>query len=388
MIARNREPRLAGLGKAARGVVVGAAALAVVFAAGAPAQADPDEQPTTVAEARKQVDKLEQESAVIDQKYVDAQERLKEAERQLATKKRDLVAQQAKVAKLRESVARIALQQYQNRGIDQTTKLVVSSSPEGLLRDLSVMERVSANQRVTLQNYQTETANLGDLQRASETDVEAMTTAKAEMTEARTESEAKIAEAKKILAKLTEEERRRIEEQRRAEAAAAARAAEQAREEAAARATRSGERSSQSTESNRSTESNQQQKKTQAPKTETPAPPASGRGQQALAFAASKLGTPYLYGGTGPRYDCSGLTQAAWRSAGVSIGRTTGAQRANARYISRSQLQPGDLVFFYGTGHVALYVGGNTIIHSPRTGTVVRYEPMSNMPVSSYGRVG
>jgi cell wall-associated NlpC family hydrolase len=100
--------------------------------------------------------------------------------------------------------------------------------------------------------------------------------------------------------------------------------------------------------------------------------PLTTPGDRAVAFAYSKLGTWYLWGGTGPQYDCSGLVQAAWASAGVSIPRTTYAQFDALPHVSKADLQPGDLVFFEGVGHVGIYVGGGLMIDAPRTGEQVR----------------
>jgi cell wall-associated NlpC family hydrolase len=98
---------------------------------------------------------------------------------------------------------------------------------------------------------------------------------------------------------------------------------------------------------------------------------------KAVAFAYSKLGTWYLWGGTGPRYDCSGLTQAAWAAGGVSIPRTTYEQWAALPHIAKAQLQPGDLVFFNGETHEAMYVGNGMMIDAPRTGEQVRMLPLA-----------
>ncbi len=98
---------------------------------------------------------------------------------------------------------------------------------------------------------------------------------------------------------------------------------------------------------------------------------------KAVAFAYGKLGTWYLWGGTGPRYDCSGLVQAAWAAGGVSIPRVTYAQWSALPHISKAQLQPGDLVFFNGEGHVSMYVGNGLMIDAPRTGEQVRLLPLN-----------
>jgi cell wall-associated NlpC family hydrolase len=116
--------------------------------------------------------------------------------------------------------------------------------------------------------------------------------------------------------------------------------------------------------------------------------PASGNARTVLNWAYSKLGTPYLYGGTGPRYDCSGFTMMAWRQAGVSLPRIVPDQYNATRRVARSDLQPGDLVFFDGLGHEGIYVGGGKFIHSPHTGDVVKITSLSGYYSSNYVGAG
>jgi cell wall-associated NlpC family hydrolase len=102
------------------------------------------------------------------------------------------------------------------------------------------------------------------------------------------------------------------------------------------------------------------------------------QGGKAVAFAYAQLGKPYQWGATGPgSYDCSGLAQAAWAAAGVSIPRTTYAQWAALPHIPTSALEPGDLLYFDGVGHVAIYVGGGDIIDAPQTGMDVQKIPLA-----------
>jgi cell wall-associated NlpC family hydrolase len=99
--------------------------------------------------------------------------------------------------------------------------------------------------------------------------------------------------------------------------------------------------------------------------------PTSTQAQKAVAFAYNQLGCPYVYGGTGPchqGFDCSGLTQAAWASAGVAIPRTSYAQWSALPHVSVSAMAPGDLMIFNGEGHVGIYVGGGYMIDAPHTG--------------------
>lgn len=96
----------------------------------------------------------------------------------------------------------------------------------------------------------------------------------------------------------------------------------------------------------------------------------------AIRFAQAQIGKPYRYGFTGPDYyDCSGLVQAAYKSAGISLPRTSEAMMGVGTPVKEADLQPGDLVF-PDSGHVQLYVGNRQIIEAPRTGLNVRQVPM------------
>ena len=104
----------------------------------------------------------------------------------------------------------------------------------------------------------------------------------------------------------------------------------------------------------------------------------NSKASKAFEFCKSKLGTPYLWGGTGPRYDCSGLMMKAYASVGISIPRTSKQQSTFGKSVSKSNLQIGDLVFFGNpVHHVGMYCGNNQYIHSPKTGDVVKISSLS-----------
>jgi cell wall-associated NlpC family hydrolase len=112
--------------------------------------------------------------------------------------------------------------------------------------------------------------------------------------------------------------------------------------------------------------------------------PTSTQAQKAVAFAYAQLGKPYQWGATGPgSFDCSGLVQAAWAAAGVSIPRTTYEQWAALPHVSTSALEPGDLLYMDGIGHVVMYVGGGQIIDAPQTGRDVEKVPLAGWYASS-----
>jgi peptidoglycan DL-endopeptidase CwlO len=106
------------------------------------------------------------------------------------------------------------------------------------------------------------------------------------------------------------------------------------------------------------------------------APPAQYGG--VVGIAMRYLGTPYVYGGASPSgFDCSGFVMYVYAQVGVSLPHNAAAQYGYGTPVSRSQLQPGDLVFFDGLGHNGIYTGGNSFIHSPHTGDVVKISSIS-----------
>jgi cell wall-associated NlpC family hydrolase len=106
------------------------------------------------------------------------------------------------------------------------------------------------------------------------------------------------------------------------------------------------------------------------------APPAQHGG--VVGIAMRYLGTPYVYGGASPSgFDCSGFVMYVYAQVGVSLPHNAAAQYGYGTPVSRSQLQPGDLVFFDGLGHNGIYTGGNSFIHSPHTGDVVKISSIS-----------
>ena len=116
--------------------------------------------------------------------------------------------------------------------------------------------------------------------------------------------------------------------------------------------------------------------------------PASGRAKTAIEFAYAQLGKPYEWGSTGPNsYDCSGLVGAAWRSAGVSLPRTVKQMYDAGRKVSKSDLQPGDVIYWYNDSqHNGMYVGDGKAIHAPRTGKNIEIVPLDSMPFFAASR--
>ena len=118
---------------------------------------------------------------------------------------------------------------------------------------------------------------------------------------------------------------------------------------------------------------------------------ANDKGGRAAQKACSLIGKPYIFGAEGPAgYDCSGLTKTAWGSVGVHLEHYTRDQWNEGRPVSRADLKPGDLVFYYpgSLHHMGIYVGGGMIVHAPHTGDRVRMAAINRSPVAGYRRPG
>jgi cell wall-associated NlpC family hydrolase len=113
-------------------------------------------------------------------------------------------------------------------------------------------------------------------------------------------------------------------------------------------------------------------------------------GYKAASFACKQAGSPYVWAAAGPNgYDCSGLTLAAWKQVGVYLPHNAAAQRRSMPYVSRANIQLGDLVFYYSDlHHVAIYVGNGKVMSAPTFGDHVRMVSMDSSPINSIGRPG
>ena len=114
-----------------------------------------------------------------------------------------------------------------------------------------------------------------------------------------------------------------------------------------------------------------------SPTPSVPAPPPSSH-SSVVSIALQYLGVPYVWGGASPSgFDCSGLTMYAYAKVGVYLPHNAAMQYGMGTPVSRSQLAPGDLVFFNGLSHVGMYIGGGRFVHAPHTGDVVKISSLS-----------
>lgn len=297
------------------------------------AQGDPTTPPKNLKDAKAQVVQLETEAAAIEEDYEQAEIQLNEGKRRLKALQADIAAQQAKVDELSAQARVIALRQFQGRGMDTTVELFTQSDPDAFLDRLSTATNVDANLNSTLQDHQSEQANLAALKRAAEAEVAALAAEEERLAKLDAEIEKRLDEAEALVRRMTEEERRQL-------------------------AARDGARASFNL-------------------SELDSAQVSARIKKVIAYAVSRVPNgQYVRGASGPtNFDCSGLMLAAYRQIGISLPHSSRAQARVGRPVSRSELKPGDLIFWYHPiHHVGMYIGNGKIVHArnPRNDLVIQ----------------
>ena len=167
------------------------------------------------------VAQLQTDAGAIDQQYSGVKEQIKQGRAQLRLKQADVQAQTDKVARMRLQVGQVALAQFQNRSLDTAAQLIVTPDTDGFLSQISTVQKVSENQNSVLQDYQQAQANLAALEHSAETDLATLAEKEKQLKSLTDASDKKIAEAKKVLAKLSAAQRQRLSD---AQKRAAARA--------------------------------------------------------------------------------------------------------------------------------------------------------------------
>ncbi|MDT0428119.1 MULTISPECIES: C40 family peptidase [Streptomyces] len=312
------------------------------------AQAEPQ---LTPAQVKAEVDRLYHDAEVATEKYNGAKEEAAASEKSLDALRDEAARRTERLNTARNALGSFATAQYRTGGIDPAVRLALSSDPDQYLERAAFEDRAGDRQAGALNGVRRQVSEIAQLRARAENELEALTSRRAELRKQKDTVRTKLADAQRLLATLTAAQRADYEH-----------AADDAHG-GSARADRG------------------------VPRGATAAP--NARAAQAVAFAYGALGKPYVWGATGPdSFDCSGLTQAAWRAAGVSLPRTTYSQINAGNRVSRSELAPGDLVFFYsGISHVGMYIGGGQMIHAPRPGAPVRVAPISEMPFAGATRV-
>ncbi|WP_441249348.1 NlpC/P60 family protein [Kitasatospora sp. McL0602] len=303
----------------------------------AAAQAEPTPSP---AEVKAQVEQLNEQAEASIEQYNGLQEKQQQLQGE-AGRLQDRVARgQDEINQIRTRLGSLAAEQYRTGGLDPTLRLMLTADPAAYLGGAALQSLAAGSQADALRELAAQQRRL-DQQRSEA--AEALAQLESGNTRLAAEKQgiqARLAEANALLGRLSAADRAKVNAQ-----------------DAEARSSRSATR-------------------------ETYTGPATGRAASVLQFAYAQLGKPYRWGATGPdSYDCSGLTGAAWRAGGVGLPRVSQDQWNAGRHVARADLQPGDLVFFFGDlHHVGIYIGDGRMIHAPRTGKNIEITPIAYMP--------
>lgn len=369
-------------------LAVTGALIGALIAVDVQAFADPD----AVAAAKAKLDSLSAQVSAIEQEGIEAGAKAEEAQQRLARTEADVKQQEAKVAALSDELGAVAVMQMQQGNMDVTMQLLSSATDDDFLNSLATLQAETERSNASLQKLQNDQARLdvlrADAQRTRDELKASLATKNARLKE----YEAKQAEAESVYDRLKAEEKERLrqleaeaEAQRRAEAERRADAERRdqpdARDQAdPVRTSRSESRSESGAESPAA-----------QPEDATPAPAPNGsRVQTVINAAMAQVGKRYVWGTSGPNtFDCSGLTSYAYRQVGISLSRSSRQQYSSAgRRVPLSNIQPGDLVFYYsGPSHVALYIGNGKIVHAANPRRGIRTAGLHSMPISGVRRV-
>jgi cell wall-associated NlpC family hydrolase len=344
-----------------------------------PANAVPSEpRPTrlSLAQVQARVDTLNHQAEQAAERFNDARVELQEVQAQLDRVQRQVATAQREVADAQQLLGQFAAARYRGAGLDPTVALLLDDDPEAFLRQAAAVSELSRQQSDVLTKVTTSAGRLASLQAEVEDRLAARRRLHDRLEAQRNQVETKLAAAQKLLDQLRAEERARLVRAQRAAAQEAREQARHARELAAAAVSRSQTRAGLGSDAQ------------PAGQAGSPAPASSSGAAAAVQFAYAQLGEPYVWAAAGPSsWDCSGLTMMAWQAAGVSLPHSSAAQAAATRPVSRSELQPGDLVFFYSPiSHVGIYIGGGQMIDAPHPGATVRITSISTMPFAGAGR--
>lgn len=298
--------------------------------------------PTTDLRAvRAQVEQLQEDAAEAGENAQAAKIQLAKLKKQLSSVQQQADVQRQSVESIRKSLATIAISRYKSTGLGEGLELLFSSDPSLYLSAAGSLENVTRKQAIELRKYATAKQRLDASTLTVSDKLKLVQAAEARYRAQAAQVGKKLAQAEKLLAKLEKEDRERLlkiqamdEEERRKYSIEQAKLANAV----------------------------------------------SGRAGVALRYAVQQIGDNYVWGAAGPiKWDCSGLTMRSFQQAGVRLPHSSRAQFSYGRSITRSNLQPGDLVFFGSPiSHVGIYIGKNKMVHAPRPGARVQIAEFGN----------
>ena len=298
--------------------------------------------PTTDLRAvRAQVEQLQEDAAEAGENAQAAKIQLAKLKKQLTSVQQQADVQRQSVESIKKSLAAIAIARYKSTGLGEGLELLFSSDPSLYLSSAGSLENVTRKQAIELRKYATAKQRLDATSLTVADKLRLVQAAEARYRAQAAKVSEKLAAAEKLLAKLEKEDRERILKLQAMD------------------------------EEERRKYSLEQAKLANA---------VSGRAGVALRYAVKQIGDSYVWGAAGPiRWDCSGLTMRSFEQAGVRLPHSSRAQYGYGRSITRSNLQPGDLVFFGSPiSHVGIYIGKNKMVHAPRPGARVQIAEFGN----------
>lgn len=369
MASQHRKPRSAGTRVAGlRTPAFATAALTSVALLSQTANAAPsDDGAPSLEEVEKKVDDLYRQAESATEKYNAAKEQTTKQRKRVDTLLDDVARRTQKLNEAREELGSYAAAQYRTgASAPGTASFLLADTPQDYFDQNQLMSRLTDRQKGAVDEYVTEqSATMRKRQEAAQS-LAALTDTQSDLKTAKAAVQKKLGAARALLSQLTAQEKARLAAiEKRKQEEAARQAAELARQQAARQA--AAEQGSAGGSSDTGTSST-------SPSTADSS--YASKAEKALAFARAQIGKPYVWGATGPdSYDCSGLTQAVWKAAGVTLPRTTYDQVNAGTTVSLADALPGDLVFFYDDiSHVGVYIGNGMMIHAPKPGAYVREE--------------
>jgi len=329
----------------ATGLIV---ATAIVVSAGVavPAHASPQ---ADLARVRAQVNDLQHVAEAATERYNESKagmERVQSDLSGLRAKAQRQSAEQQKAAQLVDALARAA---YMSGSLDPTLELLLAKDPASFLAQGLATEQLAKSQQSILRRWATSTLRVRQTQAEMSQRLTVVKRLAAAMATAKADADANLNKAQGLLAQLSDAQRQRLASQKAQARKQALAAAAAARQQLATSTKRPG----------------------RAPGNSPLGYIGSTRAAAAVRFALSQVGKSYVAAQAGPRsYDCSGLTLAAWRQGGVGLTHYSKAQFSQTRRVPVSQIRPGDLVFYFGSGahHVAIYVGNGKMVSASNPG--------------------
>ncbi len=380
-----------------RTAIISAAAAAGLLAAGIIAAPTSSANPERIAQIEAELEALSRDQAYANEQVLTAQyeydqitAKIKRTENKVSRAKTDLKETQG-------SIGRYAAAAYRTGGIDSSLQLLLADDPQEFLDSAVVLDIVANSQNAALRKGQVArlklaqaTAELSQQQEQAEAVLATMEANKAIL-------EQKIADTEAYLAQLKEEERQRLEEERKRREAEQRAAAEAAAAAAAAAQQQNSSSGSASGSSGGSSSSGGGSASSTGGPTDDGSESVNGGGSYsggsgvssdraaiAVSAALAQLGEPYVTTPPGAQppnsWDCSKLTAWAWAQAGVRLTPYSYVQSREVRQISTSELQPGDLLFYFqgGAHHVSMYIGGGQIIEASSPSSGVRIAALWN----------